>query len=194
MFRCVLCLCIALILASCLYPKNAFIIKIKGRREYRQVQLTPPPSEEARKPIRLKFIDTNTFQTTESIAPGTYRLSAATGDGMFLGRPFTVEPGKLYYEIPELTPDTAPSPVGPEVSGKVFVLQGDMPREVVVVFAGGDVTVRRSPVQDGSFRVHAPQAGSYRIEVIAPGSPPRTCVRDYQKIEGPLNLGIISLR
>lgn len=187
---------LALLFSGCELPppegRTAF--KIEGKREYASAMLIPPHSEEQRLPIRLKFVDYNVFQTSATLAPGTYGLALRAGEGMYVRREVKIEAGTSVYRIPEEPAQPTPAARSPKLTGGLYVPDGAMPPEVVVVFAGEDVIVRRAAVVNDRFATDAPSPGIYRVEVIAPGRPPRFWTRDRVQVGDSADIGIISLR
>ncbi len=188
------CLVVALVLSGCEYrPKNATIIRIGGKRVIDSATLTPPATEEQRKPLRLKIMDENTFQTNTPLAPGTYRLRLRASDGLYLARDLAIEREKWFYDLPEIPAESHEQAVGPALSAGIFP-EGEMPGEVVVLFIADDVIIRRAAVNAGRFSVRAPAAGTYRVEIIAPGQKPRVWIRDGLKLGADTDVGLINIR
>lgn len=179
-----------------LMPKDAKRFHQLGKKEYDYAQLARTDSfAESQVPIKLKFVDTNTWQTTATLLPGKYQFSVRKHDSAWYGQEITIEQGKRSYEVPDLTARfTAPvQEKGPRVLGTISPLEPSMPVEVIVVFLNTNFTVRRAEVKDGKFSVEAPGTGRYRILVHATGNPPRSWSHDTE-IAGPKDLGVIGFR
>jgi hypothetical protein len=185
---------VAIMLSGCLQPRDAIVFEIGGKREFRNAVLLPPSSAEHRAPIRLRFLDTNTFMTTATLVPGNYVFTAMTLDGIHLSREVKVEKDKRRYQIAELTFAVPAPKEGPTLTGGIYIESGEMPREVAVLFISSDIIIRRVPVNNGRFSANSPAEGTYRVEVHELKDPPRSWVRDGVKIEKPTDVGIISLK
>lgn len=189
-------LLLAVAVAACrIQPKGTLVFKIQGKREFDRVMLHYPDTGENRTPVRLKYIDTNTFQTSAGLAPGRYRLTMRAGDGTHLGADVDILPEVFSYDIPEPKFDRpGVSPVGSKtVRGRLSQAAG-LPPEIVVVFIGREVIVRRTPRTGDAFVVPAPMDGDYRVEVHVAGTPPRSWF-GTTNITGPsTDLGEISLK
>ncbi|MGC8739953.1 MAG: hypothetical protein ACP5UB_00680 [Candidatus Sumerlaeaceae bacterium] len=169
------CLAFAFVLASCKVgpPKGVTAFVIEDSTEFASAMLLYPKSEEYRLPLKLKYVDTNTFQTTASLAPGLYTLVVRTEMGRYTKIPVEIESGKQLYHV-SLGPSIADESNASETTGqhklrgKLYVSQGQMPSEVVAIFADRDIVVRRANVQsDGRFELEAPRNGVFWIELFA---------------------------
>ncbi|MCX7018368.1 MAG: hypothetical protein WCK47_13520 [bacterium] len=194
-FCCLLfCAMLALFCSCRLQPKGALVVRIGGQKEIHSAQLIPAEGSGRPLAIKLKFVDTNTFQISASLVPpGTYTFSGRAGEGLLLSRELVIEPGKFFYDLPELSNTLPKAPEGPRLSGAISTLHGVMPNEIFVMFIGWDIIMKRVPVVNGKFSVNAPAAGRCRIEIIAPGETPRSWMMKNADLRGPLELGLISL-
>ncbi|PKO16070.1 hypothetical protein CVU37_12005 [candidate division BRC1 bacterium HGW-BRC1-1] len=190
-----------LLVAGCdLRPGTASIFRIGGKRVINHVTLHPPSSDENRKPIKLRFSDDNTFQTNDYLTAGRYRLVMRTEEGMTLDAEVDVTPEKWYYKIAEAEPSSSSGGgmINPKVSAGISI--GDkgatLPPQIIVVFIGNDVVVRRVAPEEGRIRVDAPGTGLWRVEIVAPGNPPQTATVEAAKITAgaETNLGEVVLR
>ena len=183
-----------------LRPGNATIFRIGGKRQINHVTLQPPASDENRKAIKLKFSDDNTFQTNDHLTAGRYRLVMRTEEGMTLDADVDVTPEKWYYKIAEVKPASSAGSAMtyPQLSAGISI--GDkgetLPPQIIVVFIGSDVVVRRVAPEEGRIRVDAPGPGLWRVEIIAPGTPPLIASQEAVKITAgsDMNLGEVVLR
>jgi len=160
-------------LVGCLVgpPKGVTAFVIDDKTEYAGAMLIYPKSEEARLPLKLKFVDTNTFQTTATLAPGPYMIVLRTEMGRFLKVPVQIETGKNLYHV-SVAPAVAAEPGedsqhGATLRGTIYVHEGQIPREVAIVFVDRDVVVRRAAVaENGRFEVEAPARAVYWVEIF----------------------------
>ena len=195
MIRLATILSLLLVVASgCDYqPKGTIVFELKDDREFDGAQLQYPPSAENRRPLKLRYVDRNVFMTTAALAPGRYTVSAHTGQGRHVGREVQIEAGKVRYEIDTKTPvDPVMLGKGPSVTARVAgIMDG---QELVVLFIGEDLTIRRVNAQDGAIKTDAPGTGTYRVEVHALGAPPRSWQQNAVEITGPVNLGTVEVK
>lgn len=177
-------------------PKGVTAFRFEDKREVQSAQLIPPKSDEMRGAIRLKFIDTNLFQTTATLAPGRYGLVVRLGEGQYLRTEIEIVPDRQLYRIPPLTSvGSTPVTSGPRLEGRLYVREGQMPHEVVVLFISHDVVIRRVPVGgDGRFRVEAPAKGSYRVELVAPSAPAWIWSADKLDLSSDVSLDLVVMR
>lgn len=185
------------LLVGCRYrPKDATIFKVEGKREFDHAYLIFPENIENRKPLKLKFMDTNAFTTTATLGAGDYILSLRTNEGNHFNQPVKIEPGKWSYEIPEPSLNVAhqKQEKGPAFSGRLYVGAGAMPTEVAVLFISHDVVMRRVPVSNERFNTMAPAADSFRVEVHALGKPPRSWIAPNLDLRSPKDVGIITIQ
>lgn len=195
MNRLLAALALAALFCGCdMQPKGSTVLKFEGKKEFDRVQMTRSDPGQAYAPIKFKYIDTNTFITTASLAPGRYMVSARGFEGIYVAQEITVDPKTRLYVIPERQgPRVAQAAKGPSLSAELAsgsIVQSD----IVVIFIGDDITMRRARAENGKFSVSAPLPGTYRIEIFAPGRPPRSWNRDKVEIKGPVDLGLIDLR
>lgn len=197
--RLLICLSLALsaslILSSCDFqPKGSTLFIIQGKTEYDRATLAFPESDEQRQPLKLRWVDTNTYITTATLTPGKYLFSARTSDGLHYGQEVEITAGQNRYTLPEKSSGATRVSQGPPVLATVTVARGERPTQIAVLFIGSDLTVRRvtSP-PDGKISVNAPSPGTWRVEVHGLGQPPRSFVRDGLRIAGPVDLGRITL-
>lgn len=194
---CALLIAGVFLVTSCgirLQPEGVIRFKINSKREYERAQLVFPESEERRAPLRLRFLDTNVWQTSATLQPGKYFFNVHASDGSFHAQEITIVAGKDYYELPDFKVNSSAPTQGPTLSGELAVENGKLPKEVVIVFAAQDVIIRRAPLNKGKFTVESPASGKYRVEIIAPGSPPLTHTRTEVDLSKPVDLGPIVLR
>lgn len=177
-------------------PKGVTAFRFEDKREVQSAQLIPPKSDEMRGAIRLKFIDTNLFQTTATLAPGRYGLVVRLGEGQYLRTEIEIVPNQQLYRIPTFTSVASPPvTLEPRLEGRLYVREGKMPHEVVVLFISHDVVIRRVPVGgDGRFSVEAPAKGSYRVELVAPSAPAWIWTTDKLDLSGDVNLDLVVMR
>lgn len=177
-------------------PKGATVFKIGGKREYDKAQLKYPETEgETRLPLKLRWADTNTWLTTETLAPGNYLLTARTNEGAYYAGNVAVKAGQNRYELAPEQRQQVSLDSGPAVSGIVKASSNSQtPTQVAVVFIGHDVTVKRVATEKGKFTANAPVPGRYRIEVHALGSQPKSYAAAVQDVTGDLDLGTIELK
>lgn len=192
---CLLLLALTL-LAGCRYrPKDAKVFTFKTDHDVDRVFLLPPEGSEARKELRLKFIDTNTYTTTAPLSPGKYTLTARSSSGYFYSTPVEVVEKTWWYDLGDITKAAPPVDSGPKVGAQLYSSSGQTFSNIVVLFIGQDLIVRRTTVEaDKQFSVIAPGIGTYRIEVIALGNPVQSWVRDNVEIRQSVNLGTITLK
>jgi hypothetical protein len=177
-----------------LQPEGVIRFKIVSKREYERAQLVFPASEEHRAPLRLRFLDTNVWQTSATLQPGKYFFNVHSSDGSFHAQEITIVAGKDYYELPDFKQNTNAPTQGPTLSGVLSVESGKLPKEVVIVFAADDVIIRRAALTNGKFTVESPSSGKFRVEIIAPGNPPLTHTRSEVDMSKAVDLGAITLR
>ncbi len=193
---------VLLLAAGCdLRPGTATFFQIGGKLPINAVTLRPPASDENRKPIKLRFSDDNTFQTNDYLTAGRYRLVMRTEEGMTLDTEVDVTPEKWFYKIPEVKPSATSgggSMIPPMVTAGITVGEKGsvLPPQIIVVFIGKDVVVRRVAPENGRVSVDAPGPGLCRVEIIAPGDPPQTATVEAVKItvSAETNLGDVVLR
>ncbi len=156
-------------------PKGVTAFVVEGPTEYISAMLLYPASEENRPPLKLKYVDRNTFQTTATLASGSYRLVLRAEPGRYINTPVTIEEGKRLYQL-AVMPVTAEDfsvtkERPPKLSGVLYVPEGEMPREIVTVFVSQDVNVRRTHVAEhGRFEIQPPAKGTYWIEIFGRNS------------------------
>ncbi|MGI8905424.1 MAG: hypothetical protein ACR2IE_02910 [Candidatus Sumerlaeaceae bacterium] len=187
----------ALVCTACDFtPKGSIVFHVPGEKEYDKAQLAYPPSEgERRQPLKLRFFDTNTWLTTATLAPGNYMFSARTGEGAFYSHEVHVTGNQTRYELPATSKAGSRITLGPKVSGTLSIPAGvTIPPEVVVIFIGHDVTVRRVPLHQNKFAIEAPQRGRYRVEVHLPGEKPLSFASRLLDINTDLDLEKIPLQ
>lgn len=183
-------------LSACrLQPKGVTAFKLGGKKEFERAELAPPESAEKRRNIRLKFVDTNLFQTTATLAPGHYTIITRLSSGVQRSFPVQIEQGKDYYELSLPDASTAPPVTGPKVSAGIYLSENTavMPDEVAVLFIGRDLIIRRVPVAGGRFETNAPGNGTYRVEVHALGAKVRSWTMNSVEVNGAKDLGLITL-
>ena len=192
---------VLLLASGCdLRPGTATIFRIGGKRQINHVTLQPPASDENRKAIKLKFTDDNTFQTNDYLTAGRYRLVMRTEEGMSLDADVDVTPEKWYYKIPEVVPSASKGGAVAQPTVSAGISLGDkgeaVPPQIIMLFVGSDVVMRRVAPEGGRVSVDAPGPGLWRVEIIAPGNPPRTATLEAVKITGgaTMNLGDVVLR
>lgn len=180
-------------------PKGVTAFVIEDQTEFAAAMLLYPKSEEFRLPLKLKYVDTNTFQTTATLAPGYYTLVLRTEQGRFLKTPVEIEPGKQLYRVSLLPIETDEATFRgdrlPRFRGKVYVSEGKLPSELVVVFVGRDVVVRRTAVAaDGNFEIEVPKSGTYWIELFSLGDSPAKWERGKVDLTKDVDVGLVALR
>ena len=177
---------------------TATIFRIAGKRKVIHAVLQPPPSDDGRQPIRLRFTDENTFQTNDPLPPGRYKLALRSEEGLYLGAEVDLTADRWIYNVPEPAEGGPPSTTA--ATAAVTATVGDagrLPPQLVVLFVGADVIVRRTSHDNGRVQVDAPGPGTWRVEVIAPGSPPRTWTAAAVVIDTGMtmvDLGAVNLR
>ncbi len=182
------------LLAGCdLQPRGTTVFKIEGKQLFERATLAPPSGAEGRAPLKLSWVDDNTFSTKLVLEPGRYLFSARSSAGMYYGREITVAAATKRYVLPPGNTGATTVAEGPTIKAEVTA-EGSRPTDLVVLFIGSDFTVRRVSVKENRFSANAPAAGTYRVEVHALGDPARSYVREGLKIDGPVDLGLISLR
>lgn len=153
-------------------PKGVTAFIVDEPTEFASAMLMYPKSEEYRLPLKLKYVDTNTFQTTATLAPGRYMLVLRTEMGRYVKVPLDIEPNKRLYHVntgPTIADDD-PSLQKPNnfLRGRAQVLGGEQLRELLVLFVEHDAVLKRVAVSsDGRFEVEAPHDGSFWIEIFA---------------------------
>jgi len=177
-------------------PQGVTAFRFEDKREIQAAQLIPPKSEEQRGAIRLKFVDTNLFQTTATLAPGRYGLVVRVGEGQYLRTEVNIVPDQQLYRIPPISSIASTTPsLGPRLQGRLYVRDGKMPEEVVVLFISYDVVVRRVRVEpEGRFSVEAPGKGYYRVELVAPSAPAWIWTTDKLDLSSDVNLDLVVMR
>lgn len=166
-----------LFLAGCNWtPKDAYVFEIDSTHEYDRAELQFPQNYgEGRPPLRLKWVDTNTFMTTATLESQRYYLTGRTNLGGYFSGGVNVSPEVRRYKVADRGPSEGQKAVGPTISGELIAPPGQQPpRDVVVVLTGLDVTVRRVQVENGRWEVEAPAAGNYRISLQVPGDKPQS--------------------
>ncbi len=166
--------CVVSLFVSCKVgpPKGVTAFIIEDPTEFASAMLIYPNSSEYRLPLKLKYVDTNTFQTTATLAPGIYTLVVRTEMGRYMKTPVEIEPGKQLYTV-SLGPTIADEnktdqQATRKFGGKLYVSDGELPKEVVAIFADRDVIVRRANVDaNGNFEIEAPSNGVFWIELLA---------------------------
>ncbi|MCX7625899.1 MAG: hypothetical protein N2Z21_06775 [Candidatus Sumerlaeaceae bacterium] len=153
-------------------PKGVTAFIVDEPTEFASAMLMFPKSEEYRLPLKLKYVDTNTFQTTATLPPGRYTLVVRTEMGRYMKIPVDIEAGKRLYHV-----NTGPTIADEDLivqkptnllRGKVQVPSGEQPREVLVLFVEHDAILKRVAVSsDGRFEVAAPHEGTFWIEMFA---------------------------
>lgn len=153
-------------------PKGVTAFIVDEPTEFASAMLMYPKSEEYRLPLKLKYVDTNTFQTTATLAPGRYMLVLRTEMGRYMKVPVDIEANKRLYYV-----NTGPTIADDDQSfqkptnflrGRAQVPSGEQLRELVVLFVEHDAVLKRVAVSsDGRFEVEAPHDGSFWIEIFA---------------------------
>jgi hypothetical protein len=166
---------LALLAACDIRPGNAIMFRIAGKRTFNTATLTQLDTGASPKPIKLRFTDTNVFQYNKPLAPGRYKL-VLRGDRSFTAvREIDVTADKWLYDLPAIEDRAGPEAVGRgRVTGRVETEKPPVPSDVYLVFVGEQFVVRNASTQNGAFSVDAPPPGSYRVELHAPGKPPRS--------------------
>lgn len=195
---------LALVLPACdVRPGGgtATVFRIDGKRRLVSAVLYPPASDEGRQSVRLRFTDDNTFQTNDPLPPGRYRLALRSDEGMYLSAEVELTDDRWFYRIPAPTEGGGPGPAASDSAAVAVTAQvadaRRLPSQLVVLFAGKDVIVRRAAHDNGLVRVDAPGAGTWRVEIIAPGTPARTWSADAVVIDAGMtrvDLGAVELR
>lgn len=184
----------AVLLSACsLQPRGTTVFEIEGKTDYDKATLAFPETDEKRDTIKLRWVDTNVYTTTATLAPGQYLFTARTSDGLHYGREITVDAKTRRYKLPQISAGATTVAAGPPVTGSVTVASGQRPTELVVLFIGKDFTVRRITSTDGKFTVDGPAPGDYRFEIHGLGQPARTFTRERLTVSGPVDLGSITL-
>jgi len=193
----------ALMLAGCgvYVPKGATVIVVKNTKlEFDHATLRATGNELVKQgTIRMSWYDTNTFLTTATLTPGTYKFLARNYEGAGLSRDIIIQPDKNLYEIQA---DVAAGPAesgalaateGPPVSGNLVGLHSG---KVAVLFISADVIMKTSMVkQDGSFSVESPRGGPWKIEVHLLGRQPKSWSSpQMMATDKPQNLGQVLLK
>jgi hypothetical protein len=197
LIRALLFLGFALLVAGCDYvPKGSTLFHVEGDREYEKAQIAFPPSEgEKRLPLKLRWVDTNAWLTTATFAPGKYMFSARTGEGGYYSREVMIDGKKNRYDLPAAAQTLAGFTVGPKISGQVSLPdQKKLPTQLVIIFVGNDVTVRRVNLQSDRFTAEAPVRGRYKVEIHATGEPPRSFITKVLDIKADMDLGKVELQ
>jgi hypothetical protein len=187
----------AVVIAACNYvPKGAILFKVADKREYDRAEIAYAPSAgETRLPLRLKWIDTNSWVTTASLAPGTYILTARTYEGAYYAHEVEIKTGQNRYDLPATTQNNVAFQAGPKVNGTLLMTEANKAvRELVIVFIGPDVTVRRVHPVNGQFSADAPAKGKFNLEIHAPGEQPRSFMKSQVDLTKDADLGQIDLR
>lgn len=154
-------------------PKGVTAFVVDDTTEYASAMLLYPKSEEYRLPLKLKYVDTNTFQTTATLAPGSYTLVVRTDMGRYVKIPVEIEANKRLYRVSSgpliADEDNVKSSGSPRLRGKITIPNGQpQAQEVVAIFVDRDVTVKRATVAaDGQFEIEAPRQGQFHIELFA---------------------------
>lgn len=187
---------LALLTGCDMQPEGTLIFEIPSKSpEYDKAQIAWPESLERRPPVKLRWLDTNTFLTTATLSPGRYLFSARSSDGLYYGREVIVTEEKKRYTLPVESEGATTVAAGPPLTGTIVETRDKMPKEIAVLFIGHDLTIRRVAVEEsGRFEAEAPAQGTFRVEIHALGDPPRSWVRDKVAVNGPTQLDVVSLR
>jgi hypothetical protein len=187
---------LAAVIAGCdIRPGNALIFRVAGTRVFNTATLTQLDTGTNPRSIRLRFTDTNVFQYNSALTPGRYKLVLKGERNYTIARELVVKADQWLYEIP--APDSRTDGIAPAASQVKAAIEAErqpQPNEVFVVFVGAQFVVRSARPAGGAFSVDAPPPGTYRVEVHAPGSPPRSWSRDGVEVKadgadlGPIRL------
>lgn len=197
-----LCISAVTLLSACgvYVPKGSTVVEIENvNREFDRAELRPVDELRSGELIRMKWYSTNTYITSATLQPGTYSFRARRYQGGGLERQIEVVSGKNLYTVDGGSGESANNQAetgGPAISGKITLSAGQrLPSTVSILFIGEQIEMRSAPVaQDGSFSSNAPRRGMWRVEVHALGNPPHSYVKEKHNIQGPLNLGNITLQ
>jgi len=179
-------------------PKGVTAFIIEDATEYASALLVFPESEEHRPPLKLKYADANTFQTTATLSPGKYTLVVRTEWGRYAKAPVEIEAEKKLYRLkiqPQPGGDTTPAQSLTLIRGKVFVREGPLPREIYVLMVARDATLKRTPVlPDGSFSIQVPAPGTYWIQIFTVGTKALRWEHRALEVRRETDLGQVPLR
>lgn len=177
-------------------PKGSTLFTIEGRREYDRATIQGATGLETRQPLKLRWIDTNTFYTTATLSPGDFAFVARTGAGYYYTQPVKVTAGKERYTLPAISVGSATPSEGPAVSGRLGAMDAGVPAPafVTVLFISNEITLRTASVVDGKFTATGPFAGRFRVEVIALGPKPKSWFVNDVDLTRRHDLGLIVLR
>lgn len=189
-----LCLGAAFFSACRWAPKNSSIIKVKATAQYDSARLMSLDNPSTG-PIRLYFIDDNTFQSRGIIEPGRYVINLRARDGRMRSAEVVFAAGERIVEVSDAPMDQPVTATGPILRGRVIYANGSPPAEASVVAAGRTLVARVERLdRQGRFEVRLPRDGSYRILIADLNDPPRSYDGSTRSITASLDLGDCILR
>ncbi len=174
-------------------PEGTTRFRFKADQEFDSAQITQPQGAVNAQTLRLRYADTNTFSTSETLNAGRYIFSARSYKGGYYRHEFDAETGKNLYDFPPHNPKMAVQARGPMLRGTL--MGNEVPSgRMIVQFISTDVVSRPAVITPQGFEAEAPRPGNYRVQVIEPGPEPRMWISQQLDISRDLNVGAIELR